>query len=405
MSRQEMGSPPTYKIIGAGMIGNVLEWYDFALYGYFAVPIGRHFFPREDAVAQLLFGRRAALSFSVVAMAIPTFAIGVLPGYAVLGVVAPIALTVMRIAQGLSVGGEYPSSMVFLVEHADKGRRGLLGAFACFGAVGGILLGSAMGAVFAAAMSTEALEAWGWRIPFLIGVPVGFAGLWLRRHVLETAPIKRSARPPIVETVREHGWLVARIAALTAFTAVPFHIMFIYIVSWLQLADGIAPAQALEFNTISMIAVLPVMVAAGWASDRYGRKPFLSAATVLGFVCAVPLFWLMLHPPLALVGQLGFIVIIGLYIGVHPVVLVEAAPPPVRCTAVALGYNLCLAVIGGLTPLVATWLVERTENELSPGFLIMAAAVVTFGAVLRSDETYRKPLGEMAAPPALAVTA
>jgi MFS transporter, MHS family, proline/betaine transporter len=413
-----LGSAQSRKVIAAGTIGNVLEWYDFAIYGYFAVPIGRHFFPHEDAIAQLLaafgvfavgylvrplggvivghigdrLGRRAALTYSVAAMAIPTFVMGLLPGYATLGVLAPIALTAMRIVQGLSVGGEYPSSMVFLVERAGDGRRGLMGAFACFGAVAGILLGSAMGAAFAAMMSTETLEAWGWRIPFLLGLLVGFAGFLLRRHVLESGPVQRQTRAPIVETVREHGWLVARFAALTVFTAVPFHVMFIYIVSWLQMADGMAPSKALEINTISMIAVLPVMIAAGWASDRYGRKPFLFAATALGFFGALPLFWIMHHPTMALWGQLGFILAIGLYIGVHPAVLVEAAPPQVRCTAVALGYNICVAMIGGTSPLAATWLIERTGNELSPAFLIMVAAVITFAAVLRCHETYGKPL-------------
>jgi MFS transporter, MHS family, proline/betaine transporter len=167
-----MVSSQARRVIAAGMIGNVLEWYDFAIYGYFATAIGRQFFPHEDAVAQLLsafgvfalgyvmrpvggvlighigdsFGRRAALTFSVAAMAVPTFLIGLLPGYATLGLAAPIALTLLRMAQGLSVGGEYTSSMVFLVEHAPEGRRGVMGALAACGATGGILLGSAVGA-------------------------------------------------------------------------------------------------------------------------------------------------------------------------------------------------------------------------------------------------------------------
>src|SRR3981189_795629 len=186
----KMASTRTGSVIAAGMIGNVLEWYDFAIYGYFAAAIGRHFFPHEDAVAQLLsafgvfalgylmrpvggalighigdrLGRRAALTFSVAAMAIPTFLIGLLPGYATLGIWAPLLLTILRMVQGLSVGGEYTSSMVFLVEHAPSGRRGLMGALASCGACGGILLGSAVGAGFAASMSDAALDTWGWRI-------------------------------------------------------------------------------------------------------------------------------------------------------------------------------------------------------------------------------------------------
>jgi MFS transporter, MHS family, proline/betaine transporter len=173
-----------HKITAAGVIGNVLEWYDFAIYGYFAAAIGRQFFPHEDPVAQLLsafgvfalgylmrpiggalfghigdqFGRRAALTLSVAAMAIPTFLIGLLPGYATLGLWAPVALTLLRMTQGFSIGGEFTSSVVFLVERAPEGRRGLMGAVAMSGATGGILLGSAVGAAFAAPRLWHILE-------------------------------------------------------------------------------------------------------------------------------------------------------------------------------------------------------------------------------------------------------
>ncbi len=375
----EMNSAPTRKVIAAGMIGNVLEWYDFAIYGYFAASIGRHFFPREDPVAQLLaafgvfavgylvrpiggalighigdrYGRRTALTVSVTAMAIPTFLIGLLPGYDTVGLLAPIALILLRMAQGLSVGGEYTSSMVFLVERAPVGRRGLMGAFTCCGTTVGILLGSAVGAATAAMMTTETLDAWGWRIPFLLGIVVGVAGFFLRRHVIEAAPLERGERSPVVETLRDHWRLVVRLAGLSVFNAVSFYVMFVYVASWLQTADGIAPAHALEINTISMTLMLPVLLASGWLSDRFGRKPILVFSTVL---------------------------------------VVESAPARIRCTAVALGYNLCLGVIGGLTPLVATWLVERTQDELAPAYLIMAAAVVSFAAVLCFKETGRTPL-------------
>src|SRR5215475_249359 len=214
------------RVTAAGMIGNVLEWYDFAIYGYFATAIGRHFFPHEDAVAQLLsafgvfaigylmrpiggvivghigdrLGRRAALTFSVTAMAIPTFLIGLLPDHHAIGLLAPIGLTLLRVVQGLSVGGEYTSSMVFLVEHAPEGRRGLMGALAASGASAGMLLGSAVGAAFAATMSTAALDAWGWRIPFLLGLVVGIAGYLLRRYVLEAEVAEKRTRAPIIET-------------------------------------------------------------------------------------------------------------------------------------------------------------------------------------------------------------
>ena len=412
-----MNSAHIRRVIAAGMIGNVLEWYDFAIYGYFATQIGRNFFPHEDAVAQLLsafgvfaigylmrpiggvivghigdrFGRRAALTFSVTAMAIPTFLIGLLPGYRTIGLLAPIGLTLLRIVQGLSVGGEYTSSMVFLIERAPEGRRGLMGALAASGSALGILLGSAVGAAFAASMSTAALDAWGWRIPFLLGLVVGIAGYMLRRYVLEAGVVEKRTRLPIIETLHDHWRAVAGFAGLSVYTAVTFYVGFVYLVSWLQTADGIPPSRSLEINTFSMVMTLPVVITAGWLSDWIGRKPLMLLASIGGLIGPLPLFWLMNHPSelLAQLGQLGLVLLIGVYYGALPAVLVEAAPPAVRCTAVALGYNLCYGLFGGLSPLVATWLVERTGDEMAPAFLIMASAAVTFVTLFWFRETYR----------------
>jgi MFS transporter, MHS family, proline/betaine transporter len=424
-----MNSAHIRRVTAAGMIGNVLEWYDFAIYGYFATQIGRNFFPHEDAVAQLLsafgvfavgylmrpiggvivghigdrFGRRAALTFSVAAMAIPTFLMGLLPGYHSIGLLAPVALTLLRVVQGLSVGGEYTSSMVFLVEHAPEGRRGLMGALAASGASLGMLLGSAVGAAFAATMSTAALDAWGWRIPFLLGLVVGIAGYLLRRYVLEAGVAQKRTRLPIIETLHDHWRVVAGFAGLSVYTAVTFYVGFVYLVSWLQTADGIPPSRSLEINTFSMVMSLPVVIASGWLSDRIGRKPLMLLGSIGGLICALPLFWLMNHPSelLAQLGQLGLILLIGIYYGTLPAILVEAAPPAVRCTAVALGYNLCYGLFGGLSPLVATWLVQRTGDEMAPAFLIMASAAVTLVTLFWFRETYRASFRSFAAPPEL----
>src|SRR5206468_482639 len=150
-------------------------------------------------------------------------------------------------------GGEYTSSMVFLVEHAPQGRRGLMGALISCGASGGILLGSAVGATFAASMSNAALDAWGWRIPFLLGLLVGLAGFFLRRHIAEAAPAERTERAPIVETLQDHWRTVLQFAGLSVYNAVGFYVSFVYLVSWLQVADGIPPDRALEINSFSML--------------------------------------------------------------------------------------------------------------------------------------------------------
>ena len=287
-----MVSGSTRKVIAAGVIGNVLEWYDFAIYGYFAAAIGRTFFPQEDKVAQVLaafgifaigflmrpvggavigqigdrFGRSAALTFSVIAMAVPTFLVGALPGYQTLGVMAPVLLTMLRVIQGLSVGGEFTTSIVFMVELAPPGRRGLLGAIACCGATLGILLGSGTGAVLAALMSPQALESWGWRIPFLVGLLVGLAGFFLRRSLPDAPEKKKGAahRLRLRDMLREHGPLVARLAGLTVFNAVGFYLLFVFVVSWLQFADGVAPDHALGINTVSLFVLVLTTVGMGW---------------------------------------------------------------------------------------------------------------------------------------------
>ena len=204
-------------------------------------------------------------------------------------------------------------------------------------------------------------------------------------------PAEPRKRAPIAETLHDHWRIVLGFAGLSVFNAVGFYVSFVYLVSWLQTADGVAPARALEINSVSMALLLPVMIAAGLLSDRVGRKPVLLLATLLGFVGAVPAFWLLNHPSVmfAFLGQLVLVLMIGIYGGTQPTIMVEAAPAQVRCTAVALGYNICLGIIGGMTPLAATWLVNRTGDETAPAFLIMAAAAVTFATILWFRETYR----------------
>jgi MHS family proline/betaine transporter-like MFS transporter len=252
-----------------------------------------------------------------------------------------------------------------------------------------VLLGSGTAALFAAFMPTDMLNDWGWRVPFLLGLGLGIAGYFLRRHIADTEAPPQSEGLPIVETLRDHRGLVGRFAALAVFDAVAFYVLFVYVVSWLQTADGISPAHALEINTLSVAVVVLAKIVGGHLTDFYGRRSVPLVATALGFIGAVPFFWLMYHANIAyaMVGQLYFAVIIGLFIGSEPVLMVEAAPARIRCTATSVGYNLSIGIAGGLSPLVATWLVARTDDQLSPAFLVMAAAAISFLAVLRFRET------------------
>jgi MHS family proline/betaine transporter-like MFS transporter len=207
---------------------------------------------------------------------------------------------------------------------------------------------------------------------------------------------------PLVATFKAHGGLLLQLAGVSAFGAVGFYVMFVYIVSWLQLVDGIAPARALDINTISMTLIIPIELGVAWLSDRQGRRRILLVVTAAAFVTAWPLFWLLHRPEqsLILLGQVGFVVLIAGFYGCLPAFMVEAVPPEVRCTATALGYNVALGLIGGVSPLVATWLVERTENDYSPAFMIMASAVVSFIALLTMRTMWLPQPAEALAKPA-----
>jgi MFS transporter, MHS family, proline/betaine transporter len=402
----------------AGIVGNVLEWYDFAVYGYFAGAIGKHFFPSEDPAASLIaafgvfaagflmrplggllfgsigdkIGRNHALILSVLTMAVPTFLIGLLPGHDRIGTLAPVLLVVLRLLQGLAVGGEYTTSVVFLVESAPPGRRGFVGSWTPFGATAGVLLGSAAGTLISWLMSQQAIESWGWRLPFLAGVAVGFAGWAVRRHLPEpSAAGNEVAAAPIREAFRDHWRAIVHIAALNTFLAVGFYFAFVYAVTWMEDALRVPSAEAFEINTLSMIVLLMVIPCSGALSDRIGRRPVLLVASLLGVLFSWPLLWLMHHhdPRLILGGQIGFALLVGLFGGVIPVTMAEALPRRVRCTTLSVSYNLCVGILGGTTPAFATYLIERSHDDLAPAFYLMAAAAASLAATVRLPRSSR----------------
>ena len=411
------------RVILVGVAGNVLEWYDFAVYGYFAAAIGAQFFPAADPTASLIaafgvfaagfltrplggvlfghigdhLGRKPALIASVVTMAVPTFLLGLLPTYDRIGLWAPILLVALRLLQGLSVGGEYATSIVYAVEHAPPHRRGLVGGWIGCGAIGGILLGSAVGAALNAVLSAEELSAWGWRIPFLLGILVGGVGLLLRRGLVDAEPMPQPQRDsdiPIVAAFRTAWMGMLQIIGLSALNGAGFYLLFVYSVTYLHESLGMPTWQAFDINTASMVLLLAVMPAGAALSDRVGRKPVLAAASGATALLAWPLFRLLHHhdPAVVLLGQMGFALLLGLFFGTVPAVLAEVFPRKVRCSAFSVAYNVSLAVFGGLSPMVVTYLIGRTHDDMVPAFVVIAVAAVSLAATLTLPETSRAPL-------------
>lgn len=420
---QEFRTPAAVRRgIIAGVAGNVLEWYDFALFGFFARQIGAHFFPAGDPTASLLaafgtfaagflmrpvggalfgwvgdrFGRKPALIGSVMAMAFPSFVIGVLPDATHIGVAAPVLLVLMRMLQGIAVGGEYTASAVFLVEGAEPGRRGYMGSWGPFGATAGTLLGSAAGALVHATMSPQTVMAYGWRIPFVAGLLVGLGGLAIRRHYVERVPHQAPAKSPLGEAFGVHWRTMVHLMALAAAISVGFYMTFVYSATWLPQVARVSAGTALEINTAAMALTLVAIPLAGMASDRVGRRPVLAWAAGGLAVLAYPLMALMAQasPAAIFAGQAALALLVAGNGGVLPAAMAELAPWRVRCTVLSVGYNVALALLGGSTPIVATWLVARTRLDLAPGLYLAAAAAITFVAALRLPRVARHRVTE-----------
>ena len=293
------------------------------------------------------------------------------------------------------MGGEYPTSLVYMIEKAPANKRGFVGSMGSSSAYIGMLLGSGVGAALGAILSPEHLEAWGWRIPFLFGLVIGLAGYLLRRGSPEHTDHTRAVMTnPVVETFKNHRLLLVKLSGVSAFLAVSFYLIFVYIVSWLELVDKIAPSKSLEINTLSMIVLVPLTLLAGALSDRIGRKPVLIIGALAGFIFSIPLMYGMYHQSALVIqlSQIGFALVVGLFNGAMPALIVESAPAYIRTTVVALGYNLTMGILGGLTPLVASWLIHRTENEMIPAYMIVAVAAVSLVAVMFVSESYKKDI-------------
>jgi len=410
----------------AGVIGNVLEWYDFAVYGYFVPVISQLFFPNKTPLVSLLLtfsvfgvgfvmrpigsvvfgqygdrhGRRRALSAVILLMAVSTFAVGLLPTYASIGVLAPLLLVVARLAQGLSGGGEWGGAAAYLVEYALPGKRGLTGSWQQVSVGCGFLLGSLTAAVLTTWLSPEDMLAWGWRIPFLLGVLVGIVGAIMRWRLDDTPKFTelesqgQVARSPLLEafTTFRKPTLVA--FGITLHNTVGYYAVLIYLTTWLTNIVKMPRGTALWIGTACLLAFVVAVPFMGALSDRIGRRPLFIASCVGYIVLAYPLFLLASTgvPAYAFIAQLILVLLLALYAGPGPAVYCELFPTRVRYTALSVGYNIPVAIFGGFAPFIATWLIHSTGNPLSPAFYVIAASLVTLITMIWVKETAFEPL-------------
>ena len=417
------------KAVTAGAIGNFVEWYDYSVYGFFATVIASQFFPGEDPVASLLatfavfavaffmrpvgafvfghygdtIGRRNTLAAAIILMGIAALMIGVLPSYGQIGVLAPILLVVARLLQGFSAGGEWSGSAAFMVEYAPENKRGLYGSWQQFSIVAGLLVGSGMGALLGAVLSEDALNAWGWRIPFILGMVVALVGLYLRLRIEDTPAFRRIeekeeiTEAPVKQSFTAHGGESVTAIGFTVAWTVAYYILLTYMPTYVSRTLGLPLTQALLSNAIGLVVLMVLIPFTGAISDRIGRKPLLIAFSVLIALLTYPLFLLASTQAFVFIvlAQVLFGIIISLFSGPGPAALVEMFPTNVRYSALGVSYNLAVAAFGGTAPFIATYLISRTGSNLAPGIYLIVAAVITLFFVSRMKETYREPLREV----------
>jgi len=414
----------TRRAVSAAVIGNVLEWYDFAVYAFVAAYLARKFFPPGDEVTALLatflayglgfvarplggiilgrvgdtHGRKVALLITIALMAIGTVMIGILPTYAAIGIAAPMLLVLARLLQGFSAGGEWGSSTAYIVEWAPAGQRGFYGSFQQTSVVAGLLLGSGIAALFNTFLTPEQMDAWGWRVPFLLGGILGPVGLWMRRTIDETPAYKKAITTPVAASEGTTSpWVMAgRAFGFTIVWTVCFYVLLNYMPTYTQKYLKLSASAALWSNTIGLLALVVFIPIFGKLSDRIGRKPLLLACCVAYIVLPYPIFSFLLggasYTQLVMV-QILFAILIAMFSGPGPAAIAEMFPTRTRSTWMTSGYALAVAIFGGFAPFISVWLIDRFNSPLAHTFYLIAAAIVSTIVIATLRETAHDELG------------
>ncbi len=384
-----------YSAAFAGATGNMLEWFDFAIYGYFATALGKVFFPASDPTLQTiasfgifaigylarpigslilgpvgdLLGRRKMMTWSIMIMGVASFMVALLPSYAQVGAIAAYALLFLRMTQGFSIGGEYTGSMVYAAEASPQGKEGLMSGIAHAGALLGFFLGSLTAALTAFVFGESAVNDWAWRLPFLLGALVAIAGWKLRSHMpetLETAIEHKLSFKELFALIAmrlkevAHGWRVlVQIAALISFSNVMFYVQFVYFVDYAAKHGG-SMQSANTVATVIQFVGIPLVVLGGWLADKMGRIKITWYATWAGAILCVPAILASQFGGVTglAIGQALIVAPVMLLFGAQGILISRLVKPEQRCSVFAIGYSLAVAIFAGTAPMVTAWLLE-----------------------------------------------
>ncbi|RZF30103.1 MFS transporter [Paraburkholderia sp. UYCP14C] len=422
------------KVVIASVLGNAFEWFDFAIYGLFAVMIAKLFFPSGNDFASMLLtlatfgvgfavrplggvllglygdrvGRKKALSMTIVLMSIGTGMIGLLPTYAAIGIAAPILMVLARLIQGFSVGGEFSGATTMLVEFAPANRRGFYGSFQMCSQALAFALGALVAYTLTVNLAPHDLESWGWRLPFLLGILIGPVG-WLIRSTVDESPeflayaneVRRGKIKPVntpLRTVfRDYPRAVLGSIGMSVVGTVSAYVFVFFLPIFAKKQLGMSAADVNLSTFIGTAIILVFCPLAGYLSDRFGRKAVLLPAIVAYGIASYVLFRQLVNVPTfgsLLAVQIGVSCFMSFFWGPTPIVLTEVFPVSVRSTGAAVTYNLAVLIFGGLAPFVNTWLVHVTGSNLAPIYYVQASVAIGIVGVLVLPSTARaRPAG------------
>jgi MFS transporter, MHS family, proline/betaine transporter len=401
------------RLIVAATIGNVFEWFDFVVYGFFAVTIAEVFFPTGNPTVSLLVtfgafglayfvrplgaiivggytdraGRKAGLLLSMALMMIGTTLMAVTPGYATIGLAAPVIITVARLFQGFSVGGEFGSAVSFLSEHGG-GRKGFSASWQF--ATGGLItvMASLFGVGLTSFLTHDQLVGWGWRVPYFFGMLIGPAGLYVRAKIVETQEFLEAEKPetmPIRDVLRRHPLPLLLALGISIISNSSFYILA-YIPTYGVKTLHLPASTGFTATLIGgMVLAIGCPLAGIW-SDKMARRPTLMMVTGSLFVLtSYPAFYLMTAWPslAACIIAVSWLQLCKAgYSGVLPSLMAEQFPVESRAIGVSLGYSASVSIFGGLAPLVATWLIAITGDRLSPSYYLIGTALLSLVALM-----------------------
>jgi len=417
------------RAIIAATIGNGLEWFDFTVYSFFAVIIAKLFFPTGNDLTSFLLtvatfgvgffmrpvgaivlgvyadrvGRKAALTLTILLMALGTAIIGLAPTYDSIGLWAPALIVLARLIQGFSAGGEVGGATAFLIEHAPDEERGMYASWQQASQGISFMLGAAMGALVINGLDQAQIDSWGWRIPFLFGLLIGPVGMYIRSHLeeppeFEARQAERRANnvkfSPLSQVLRDHPREVLAGLGVTILWTVCTYVLVFYMPSYAKQQLGLPLGATFQSTAICGAIILVLCPLMGMLSDRVGRKRMLTVVALAILALAYPLFhWLNVAPTTATLLKVQIVlgILLAAFTGPAPAVLAEQFPTEVRSTGLSLAYNFAVTIFGGFAPLIVTWLIESTHNKLAPAYYVIAAAAISVVALFfMHDRTGKK---------------